>query len=744
MSYQPINFERVAQDLLADARGNLMQWFPAGKVHGKEFKVGNLQGEPGESLSINITTGAWSDFATGDKGGDLLSLYAATRGLRQLEAARELTGTLTQLVPIPSSPTVPAFNRPPADQPIPDCRHAKHGDASAVYEYRDPDGLLYLVARYDPPTGSDARKQFCPWTWVGNGTGWAPKAATAPRALFGLDHLAARQSDKVMIVEGEKAAMAARRLLPAYVSMTWAGGSSATSTADWAPLAGRDVILWPDADRPGLKAMHSVASILMDLGCSVNWIEPTDVAEGFDVADAEDAGWTKRQTIDWGRARMKPYSDGRPMIPRKRRRDGNGSAAQFPPIHGVLSNTEPPTGGDMLPYDLWRSCGLDLNAGGMPYPNEANIRALILGHPIWAGRIYYDLFRDRTMYTPEGEKTREWRDSNDADLTCWFQSGMRMPKVSEATVARAVNVAARANARNPLLEWLGGLQWDGTLRLEDWLSDCLGVAKTAYTAAVGRNWLVSMVARAYRPGCQVDTMPVLEGKMGRGKSSALAILGGEWYASTTDPFGGKAFLETIVGVWLIEIPDLAGFTKRDHGHIIATVTQRTDRYRNAYGRRAGDYPRTCVLAATSETDDYLADSRGIRRFWPLRCGEAGDIDLALLTANRDQLFAEAVSLFKSGAGWWDLPLDEARQEQQNRRESDPWTERVINYTERMGDAGVEGGEVLTHALEIPIGLQDQKAKNRVGNILRSAGYRRFVSKRNDRSSYIAWRKPWTP
>lgn len=741
MAYQPIDFQRVAADLLADVRGNLESWFPAGKFRGNEFKVGNLSGEPGESLSVNLTTGAWADFADDSaRGGDLLSLYAAKRGLGQLEAARELTGT-----PAPApranghagpprlAPPVPApFLRPPADAALPDCHHAKHGTPSAIYPYHDPDGLLFVVARYDPADPTQGRKQFCPWTW--DGSTWKPKAPPAPRPLFNLDELARRSGDKVLLVEGEKAALAAGRLLRGYVVVTWPGGAGAVGHADWRPLAGREVDMWPDADRAGMKAMAAAGHALLELGATMRLINPTDVAEGWDAADAEAAGQSEQEVILWARARITDYTDGGPP-PEKRPKTTATTPVRQPPVLTLVQSGEPD---ESSPYHHWQRLALDCNAGGMPYPHQANLRSVLLGHPDWAGRLYRDLFRQRTMYQPATATVREWRDEDDNALTCWFQQQLRMPKVTEATVARAVEAAAMANSRNPLTEWLEGLQWDQEPRLEHWLTDAMGVARTAYTAAVGANWLVSMVARAYRPGCQVDTMPVLEGKMGRGKSSALRVLGGDFYASTTDPFGGKDFLQTIVGVWLVEIPDLAGFTKRDHGHIIATVTQLTDRYRASYGRRAGDYPRTCILTATAETDDYLADSRGIRRFWPLRCGEVGDIDLDWLTANRDALFAEAVSLYRGGAKWWDVPEDEARHEQETRRDSDVWTEKVLAYADRIGD--VQVSEVLTHCIEMPLGIQDQRAKNRVVSILRAAGFRCTVTTSRDRRKVRVWRQ----
>jgi putative DNA primase/helicase len=282
------------------------------------------------------------------------------------------------------------------------------------------------------------------------------------------------------------------------------------------------------------------------------------------------------------------------------------------------------------------------------------------------------------------------------------------------------------------------LQWDGTPRLRDWLCDYLGVARTEYTMAVAQNWLVSMIARAFKPGCQVDTMPVLEGMMGRGKSSALALLGGEWYAALPDAFGSRDFLQAIQGTWLVEIPDLAGFSKREHSHIIAIITNRSDRYRAAYGRWVEDHERQCVFAATSEKDDYLSDSRGIRRYWPLRISH---IDLDALAKVREQLFAEAVIKYQGGAGWYDTPVEETRAAQIERRDDDPWTETVMAWCCVQEEINV--GDVLTSCLQIEKGRQTQIEKRRVASILRDAGWRSLNTYRHG-SPVKLWRNPRSP
>ena len=176
-----IDFEGLARSLLARARLLLSEWFPNGKFEGHEFRVGSLHGEPGRSLSINVNTGAWADFASTERGGDLISLYAAIHRMSQVEAARELSGDAHRpaaaktdnVVHLPVkqrrpgdyskgwTPILPI----PADAPPPPATHPVHGAPVHIAHYRDKNGtLLGLIYRCEP-TGSKKKASSCAkWT----------------------------------------------------------------------------------------------------------------------------------------------------------------------------------------------------------------------------------------------------------------------------------------------------------------------------------------------------------------------------------------------------------------------------------------------------------------------------------------------------------------------------------------------------------------------------------------------------
>jgi len=287
----------VAEQALSDAPQLLERWFPAGRRHGSEFVVGDLDGNPGESCKINVETGAWADFATGQRGGDLVDLVAACRGQRMIDAARELAphvgveveryldrtnGSAKGSGKTSWTPIHPV----PADAPTPEFRHHKHGRPSATWTYRDASGaVIGYVCRFDR---ADGEKEIIPRSYCHDGAGrsaWRWKSFAKPRPLYRLDALAAAPGQQAILTEGEKAADAAQRLLPSGIATTWPGGANADGTPDFTPLAGRKVVLWPDADAEGQRAMERVAARLAAHNCQVRVVDTTELPEKFDAAD---------------------------------------------------------------------------------------------------------------------------------------------------------------------------------------------------------------------------------------------------------------------------------------------------------------------------------------------------------------------------------------------------------------------------------------------------------------------------
>ena len=296
MSAFTIDFAGINAALLSRAPELLAEWLPGGRLVGHEYETSSIRGGSGSSFKVNVLTGVSKEFAGGPGYGDLVSLYAAIRGMKNGDAAKELERQMG-ITPMPARAPAKAVAMAlaPAGAPLPTFRHHEHGPATAHWTYHAADGqVLGFISRHDPAEG---RKQFFPWTWTTSG--WERRSWPAPRPLYGLRELAARPRHPVLVVEGEKACDAARHLVGAdLVVVTWPGGVNGVTHADFAPLAGRIVTLWPDHDEVGVAAMTKAADILKVKGCNVAVIEiPAEHFEGWDAADAVEEGMTPAEAM---------------------------------------------------------------------------------------------------------------------------------------------------------------------------------------------------------------------------------------------------------------------------------------------------------------------------------------------------------------------------------------------------------------------------------------------------------------
>lgn len=717
-----IDFRGLAATLLAQAEELVPAWFPAGKRSGKEWVVGNLRGDPGDSLSINLKTGLWSDFATNEAGGDLIALYAAKEGLEQAEAARRLGGDDTVLTrsngsngshaPVEEPQSDDVLRRAPVDTPF-DGRSSRFGDPVAIYAYSDLAGVLFYVCRYERP---GERKQFQPWRW--NGSQWISKAAPRPRALYGLQRLIKSPQSRVLIVEGEKCADAAQRLMKETVVMTWSGGSGAVAHSDWSVLKGRAVTVWPDADDAGKDAALKLCGVLHQIGASsVVYIDVTGQPDGWDLADAIQEGWTLEKILQWGKAHRREIT-----------RDISHSRTIVTP---EPENSPVPSKSSLT--STWDDYGLSTEKG-RPHANLDNIVRILTRASGWWSGVWFDEFLQRTMLEENG-RVVEWSDRHDLMLTVWIQREMQIPIVRAETIHQAISMYAYHRKRNEVQEWLESLKWDGTWRLPLMLATGWGTAMTPYTESVGRCFMVGMVARVLDPGCQLDNMPVFEGPQGAFKSSALRVLGGKWFCEQHERVGQKDFYMVLKGKMLVEITELSSFNRQAIEQVKGVITNREDTFRAPYDRRALAHPRQCVFAGTTNADDWNMDDTGARRFWPILVGK---INLKWITEQRYQLFAEAVHRFKLGEPWYDVPAEMAQQEQQARQSGDVFDEALEYFLRTHPEV------MMQECLRDGLGMDkpekwDRVIQMRVASVLRRSGYVR-VSVRRDGQVIRIWRK----
>ena len=298
-----IDIADIAARALAAAETILAQELPYGRREGHEWVALNPTRADSNkgSFKVNIAKGSWADFATGDKGGDLVSLYAYLHGLTQIEAATQMA-EMYQLGGSGPAPVKKAKKEReqwtplpfvPDDAPPPPKEHRHYGPPHAAYTYFDNDGeTLGYVWRIQH---SDGSKDYLPLVWCESKTGkrdWQFRGFAEPRPLYGLDRLAKEPWLPVLVVEGEKCADAAKLTLGgSMVVVTWPGGANAVKKADWTPLAGRIVVVWPDNDLPGFRAARDVCQQLENRAQKLTLLTPLpNKPAGWDVADAVDEG----------------------------------------------------------------------------------------------------------------------------------------------------------------------------------------------------------------------------------------------------------------------------------------------------------------------------------------------------------------------------------------------------------------------------------------------------------------------
>jgi predicted P-loop ATPase len=283
----------------------------------------------------------------------------------------------------------------------------------------------------------------------------------------------------------------------------------------------------------------------------------------------------------------------------------------------------------------------------------ANAVIALRGAQEWQGVLAYDEFKLATiMVKPppwrKGEDNswapQPWTDHEDALTTDWLQHNDICVPITVA--AAAAMTVAKDNSFHPVRDYLAKLQWDGVERVEHFASKYLGAEDTPYHRLVSKCTLIGAVARIMEPGCKADHVMILEGRQGIGKSTSLTHLFEPWFSDEIADLGSKDAAMQLSGVWCIELAELSSMTRSEIERVKAFISRRADRFRPSYGRNVIEVPRQAVFVGTTNSDSYLRDETGGRRFLPVRCES---IKPALIWRDRDQLWSEAVTLHTSTA-----------------------------------------------------------------------------------------------
>ena len=287
---------------------------------------------------------------------------------------------------------------------------------------------------------------------------------------------------------------------------------------------------------------------------------------------------------------------------------------------------------------------------------------------------------------PWEHPSRFWRDADDAQLISYVD--LTYGTFSARNYDIAVTKVADDRSYHPIREFLASLpEWDRVPRVDTILVDFLGASDNAYVRAVTRKTLCGAIARVMNPGCKFDTMLVLNGPQGKGKSTLISKLCGEWFNDSLllNDTKDKTAAEKLQGYWILEIGELAGLKKTEIETLRGFLSRQNDIYRASFGRRATPHPRQCVFIGTTNAENgYLRDTAGNRRFWPVKTpGDAARASWEMTEEEIRQIWAEALVRYKEGEP---LHLDNelagmALKEQQIAMEVDEREGMVRDYLE---------------------------------------------------------------
>ena len=359
-----------------------------------------------------------------------------------------------------------------------------------------------------------------------------------------------------------------------------------------------------------------------------------------------------------------------------------------------------------------------------------NIMLILRNRKEWSEKIGWCEFSYRRMKlsrTVTGGDVGEWGTTDTLELKDWLGEKYEITPNSN-DIEDAVLLISKDNSFHPIRDYLESLVWDGKPRLNTWLKDGFdSKADEKYLAAVGKKFMIGAVARVMDNPTKMDNVLILEGKQGKGKSTLVReLFGNNWYSESSFDIGSKDAFMHIQGVWGVELPELDSFNKAESTSAKSFFTTLKDRFRPPYGRNIEEFPRQCVFIGTTNQDEYLKDYSGNRRYWPVHCEK---IDSESIKRDRDQLWAEAYSLYKDKEPWWVVAdSDEAelfKAEQDSRMLDDPWESLIdkwLHNPERRMTPFFTSADILIGACGRDAGHIQRADQNRISPLLKHLGW----------------------
>lgn len=337
----------------------------------------------------------------------------------------------------------------------------------------------------------------------------------------------------------------------------------------------------------------------------------------------------------------------------------------------------------------WQN-GLELDKSGHVKNTLRNLTLILENDPNLKGVVFNQLLDGMEIKgeVPWNHPSKFWRDADDAQLISYVDA--HYGTFSARNYDIAVTKVADDRAYHPIREFIESLpEWDKVPRVDTLLVDYLGASDTAYVRAVTRKTLCAAISRVLRPGCKFDSMLVLNGPQGVGKSTLIAKLAGEWFSDSLNlgDTKDKTAAEKLQGYWILEIGELAGLKKAEVETLRSFLSRQNDIYRAAFGKRATPHLRQCVFFGTTNAESgYLRDTTGNRRFWPVKTPGNGKKQSWNLTHEEIlQIWAEALVYVRQGEKLYlSAEMDAlAKDEQREAMESDEREGLVREYLDTL-------------------------------------------------------------
>jgi len=583
------------------------------------------------------------DGATNDRGGDLVSLYAYINGLKQYDAAKELSKewTTSSTVTTTSKKTnIPKDDNYTLCLPVPDDAPdtykvikfvenyiTTYREPSMVHTYTDANGaVLRLIYRFEAKNGL-SKKEFRPLTCWRDKSGkavWRFKDIPNNRPLYGLESLARRPNDPVLVVSGEKCVDIIREILKSYVIVTWSGGDNGAPKTDFEPLKGRKLIWWPDNDDSGKNTMRRLAD---NLGGRIIYVDSEKYPKGWDCADAIAAGWDTAKIENF--------------------------------INTIIDNIVPKLS-ELAPKEIF----VHTTDKGKLLGTIENLQALMKYYKL---EIWYDEI-NRIQKCSIGGIVSD-------DINRFYSIVRSVCNLNELppswnNISAFLDYESRSNKKNPVVEWINSRPWDEKVSRVNVLCEavhCDDSITVELKETLILTWLLSAYAGVSREdgdSFRARGVLVLQGRQGIGKTSFLRDLCGAKWGGDIRWFGEGLTLDAdnkdsvlnAQSFWITELAELENTTKRSIPALKALITNSSITIRRPYMAAAEKIWVRTTYAGTVNQKDVLPDLTGNSRFWCLpvvKFGDISDIDM-------QQVWAEVKYFKDRGSIWWLTPEQEAQ------------------------------------------------------------------------------------